>query len=69
MVDFSILNEGQLDIVNKAYDWYFNTNEPLFQYEGPPGTGKSLYARYLAKEYLEKKKISNILWICVLKFH
>lgn len=58
MMDFSILNEGQLDIVNKARDWYFNTNDPLFQYEGPPGTGKSLVMHYIAKVLDPKGKIS-----------
>lgn len=58
MLDYSILNRGQLDIVNRAYDWYFHSDDPLFQYEGPPGTGKSLVMYYIAKMLDKDNKIS-----------
>ena len=32
----------QINIINDAVDWYFNSSEQVFQFAGPPGTGKSL---------------------------
>ena len=36
------LNEGQMDIVRQAVDWYHNSSEQVFQYSGAAGTGKSV---------------------------
>lgn len=36
------LNPGQQTVVNAAIKWYKYSNDPLFQFEGPPGTGKSV---------------------------
>ena len=49
MLDFSFLNQGQLDVVQAAYEWYHYTNDPVFQYEGPPGTGKSVVLYYISQ--------------------
>ena len=35
------LNQGQEYIVRRAVDWFWNSNEQVFQYDGPPGSGKS----------------------------
>ena len=35
------LNPGQDFIVNQAVNWYYYSQEQLFQYDGPPGSGKS----------------------------
>lgn len=37
-----ILNPGQQAIVDKAVDFYKNSSEQVFQFTGPPGTGKSV---------------------------
>ena len=37
-----ILNPGQEAIVNAAVDFYKNSSEQVFQFTGPPGTGKSV---------------------------
>lgn len=58
MIDLSILNKGQLEVVNAAYDWYFHSDDPLFQYEGPPGTGKSLVMYYISQLLDRDGKIS-----------
>lgn len=49
MLDYGYLNEGQMAIVNEAYKWFFYSNEPVFQFEGPPGTGKSVVLNFIAK--------------------
>lgn len=36
------LNDGQEAIVNAAVDFYKNSSEQVFQFTGPPGTGKSV---------------------------
>ena len=36
------LNPGQENIVNKAVSFYKNSSEQVFQFTGPPGTGKSV---------------------------
>ena len=37
------LNTGQELIVSKAIEWYYNSNSSqVFQYDGPPGSGKSV---------------------------
>jgi len=35
------LNSGQEFIVNEAVKWFYHSPEQLFQYDGPPGSGKS----------------------------
>lgn len=48
-MDYSYLNVGQLNVVQEAYKWYHYTDDPVFQFEGPPGTGKSVVLNYIAK--------------------
>lgn len=36
------LNSDQEFVVQHAVDWYFNSPEQIFQYDGPPGSGKSV---------------------------
>jgi len=36
------LNSDQMFVVENAINWYFNSSEQLFQYDGPPGSGKSV---------------------------
>ena len=36
------LNEGQRYIVEEAVKWFYNSHEQVFQYDGPPGSGKSV---------------------------
>ena len=43
------LNAGQRFIVEKAIDWYYNSPEQLFQYDGPPGSGKSVVLNAIVK--------------------
>ena len=49
MLDFAFLNKSQLDVVQAAYNWYHYTNDLVFQYEGPPGTGKSVVLYYISQ--------------------
>lgn len=37
-----ILNDEQEFIVSKAVEWYNTSTEQVFQYDGPPGSGKSV---------------------------
>lgn len=37
-----ILNQDQEFIVNKAIDWFYNSNSQVFEFDGGPGTGKSV---------------------------
>lgn len=37
-----ILNQEQEFIVNEAVKWYYSSNTQVFQYDGPPGAGKSV---------------------------
>lgn len=48
---------SQQEIVNEAIKWYRDTDDPVFQFEGPPGTGKSvvLHAIKQALDPLEEK--------------
>ena len=36
------LNDGQKFIVDQAIEWFNNSSSLLFQYDGPPGSGKSV---------------------------
>ena len=36
------LNQGQEFIVQEAVKWYYKSPEQVFQYDGPPGAGKSV---------------------------
>lgn len=44
-----ILNEGQEFIVNEAVNFYKNSSEQVFQFTGPPGTGKSVVLSEILK--------------------
>ena len=35
------LNKSQEAIVNAAVDWYYNSPNQIFEFDGPPGSGKS----------------------------
>ena len=37
-----VLNDEQEFIVSKAVEWYNTSTEQVFQYDGPPGSGKSV---------------------------
>lgn len=37
-----VLNPEQEFIVERAVEWYYNSYDQLFQYDGPPGSGKSV---------------------------
>ena len=37
-----ILNEEQEYVVSEAVKWYYNSYEQVFQFDGGPGTGKSV---------------------------
>ena len=43
------LNEGQRYIVEEAVKWYYNSHEQVFQYDGPPGSGKSVVLMEIIK--------------------
>ena len=43
------LNAGQRFIVEKAIDWFYNSPEQVFQYDGPPGSGKSVVLNAIVK--------------------
>ncbi len=45
-----VLNSDQRFIVNAAVDWFKNSTEQLFQYDGPPGSGKSVVLNAIVKE-------------------
>ena len=36
------LSESQLEVVTEAVEWFNHSTEQVFQYDGPPGSGKSL---------------------------
>lgn len=40
-------SQNQIDIANKAVDWYYNSPEQIFQITGGPGTGKSFLLHYI----------------------
>ena len=43
------LNEGQKYIINEAVKWFYNSYEQVFQYDGPPGSGKSVVLMEIIK--------------------
>jgi ATP-dependent exoDNAse (exonuclease V) alpha subunit len=43
------LNEGQEQIVSEAVDWYKNSSEQVFQFDGRAGTGKSVVLNAIIK--------------------
>ena len=43
------LNAGQQFIVDEAIDWFKNSSEQVFQYDGPPGSGKSIVLNAIVK--------------------
>ena len=44
------LNDEQQYIVNQAVKWYNNSPKQLFQYDGPPGSGKSFVLNEIIRE-------------------
>lgn len=43
------LNEEQQFIVSEAVQWYYNGSEQVFQFDGPPGSGKSVTINEIIK--------------------
>lgn len=43
------LNKGQELVVNKAVEWFYHSDEQLFQFDGPPGSGKSFVLMEIVK--------------------
>ena len=43
------LNPDQEFVTNAAVDWFFNSNDQVFQYDGPPGSGKSVVLNEIVK--------------------
>ena len=43
------LNQGQKYIVDEAVKWYHNSYEQIFQFDGPPGSGKSVVLMEILK--------------------
>ena len=50
------LNEGQKYIINEAVKWFYNSYEQVFQYDGPPGSGKSVVLMEIIKRFAVKNK-------------
>lgn len=47
-----VANDNQQYVCNKAMDWWFNRpHDKLFQFEGPPGTGKSWLLHQMLKAF------------------
>lgn len=44
-----MLNQGQMNVIQEAYNWFHYTDDPIFQFEGPPGTGKSVVLNSIAQ--------------------
>lgn len=44
-----ILNQSQQFVVDEAVKWFNNSNEQLFQFDGPPGSGKSVVLNEIIK--------------------
>ncbi len=44
-----ILNQEQEYIVNEAVKWFYNSYEQIFQFDGPPGSGKSVVLNEIIK--------------------
>lgn len=45
-----ILNPDQQFIVSEAVNWFKNSNELIFQYDGPPGSGKSVVLNEIVRQ-------------------
>lgn len=43
------LNKSQEAIVNAAVDWYYNSPNQIFEFDGPPGSGKSFTLNEIIK--------------------
>lgn len=53
------LNPDQEFVVNKAVDWYYNSTDQVFQYDGPPGSGKSIVLNEIVRR-LDIDPLTNI---------
>lgn len=43
-------SQNQLDIAEKAIDWFYNSSDKVFQISGGPGTGKSFLLHYIVNQ-------------------
>lgn len=50
--------EEQMKIITEAVDWYFNSSEQIYQFSGPPGTGKSLVMNEIITRIRQKRPIN-----------
>lgn len=44
-----ILNAGQQFVVDRAIEWYYHGENQVFEYDGPPGSGKSVVLNEIVK--------------------
>lgn len=58
------LNAGQQFIVKKALDWYYNSTDQVFQYDGPPGSGKSV----VLNEIVNKLGFDPLIDVAAMSF-
>ena len=54
-----ILNEGQQKVSDAAVDWYWNSSDTLFQFDGKAGTGKSVVLNDIVSRLMLKPE--NVL--------
>lgn len=45
-----IFNKGQENIIDAAVHWYYNSPNQVFEFDGPPGSGKSVTLNQIIRE-------------------
>ena len=45
-----IFNKGQENIIDAAVHWYYNSPDQVFEFDGPPGSGKSVTLNQIIRE-------------------
>ena len=54
------LRPWQSEAINKCLNWFLLKDEKKFLINAAPGAGKTICASVLAKELLEKKKLTEL---------
>lgn len=63
MLSLNILTDEQQSLVKDCYDWFYYSNDLVFEYAGGPGSGKSFVLNYIIKYlHIDREQIAPMAY-------